>query len=52
MADINPDLAPRPTLKVLLAGIAALALVAARRLTLISNAAGTQRYNQTTISTS
>ena len=35
MADLNPDLAPRPTLKVLLAGIAAIALVAARRRTSI-----------------
>ncbi|MBS0540971.1 MAG: hypothetical protein JSR47_19575, partial [Proteobacteria bacterium] len=30
-ADFDPDLAPRPTLKVLLAGVAALALVALRR---------------------
>jgi len=51
MADINPDLAPRPTLKVLLAGITALALVAARRLTLILKRRWTQRYNRTTIPT-
>ena len=31
MADIDPDLAPRPTLKVLLSGLAVLALVALRR---------------------
>jgi sulfoxide reductase heme-binding subunit YedZ len=35
MVDLNPDLAPRPTLKVLLAGNAALVSVAARRLPLI-----------------
>src|SRR5471032_1139057 len=51
MADLNPDLAPRPTLKVLLAGIAALALVAARRLTLILKRRWTGRYNRTTIPT-
>jgi len=52
MADIDPDLAPRPTLKVLLAGIAAIVLVAARRLTLMLKRRWTQRYVQRTIPTS
>jgi len=52
MADINPDLAPRPTLKVLLAGVAALALVALWRLTFSLKRRWTERYVQRTIPTS
>jgi sulfoxide reductase heme-binding subunit YedZ len=51
-AEFNPDLAPRPTLKVLLAGIAVIVLVAARRLSRYGKRLWTQRYIQRTIPTS
>ena len=48
-ADIDPDLAPRATLKVLLSGLLAIALVAARR---GAKLLWTRRYIQRTISSS
>jgi sulfoxide reductase heme-binding subunit YedZ len=51
-ADINPDLAPRPTLKVLLAGLAVIVLVALRRLAVQGKRLWTKRYIQRTIPTS
>ena len=51
-AEFNPDLAPRPTLKVLLAGLAVIVLVAARRLARYGKRLWTQRYIQRTIPTS
>ncbi len=50
--EINPDLAPRPALKVLLAGLAVVVLVAARRLALHGKRLWTQRYIRRTIPTS
>jgi sulfoxide reductase heme-binding subunit YedZ len=51
-ADIDPDLAPRPVHEVLLISLAAIALVAARRLAGAVKRRWTKRYIQTTISTS
>jgi sulfoxide reductase heme-binding subunit YedZ len=51
-ADINPDLAPRPVHKVLLAGLAVVALVALRRLAAHGKRLWTRRYIQKTIPTS
>lgn len=51
-ADIDPDLAPRPIHKVLLASLGAIVLVAMRRITIHLKRRWTQRYNQTTIPTS
>jgi len=51
-ADINPDLAPRPTMKVLMAGAAVIVLVAARRLAAHGKRLWTRRYIQKTIPTS
>jgi sulfoxide reductase heme-binding subunit YedZ len=51
-ADIDPDLAPRPIHKVLLASLGAIVLVAVRRITINLKRRWTQRYNQTTIPTS
>jgi sulfoxide reductase heme-binding subunit YedZ len=48
-ADFDPDLAPRPTLKVLLAGLAVIALVSLRRGV---KQFWTNRYIRTTIPTS
>jgi sulfoxide reductase heme-binding subunit YedZ len=50
--DINPDLAPRPTLKVLLAGLGVIVLVAARRLAVQGKRLWTERYIRRTIPTS
>jgi methionine sulfoxide reductase heme-binding subunit len=51
-ADINPDLAPRPVHKVLLASLAVLVLVALRRLAEQGKRLWTKRYIQKTIPTS
>jgi methionine sulfoxide reductase heme-binding subunit len=51
-ADINPDLVPRPTHKVLLAGLGVVVLVAARRLAIQGKRLWTKRYIQRTIPTS
>jgi sulfoxide reductase heme-binding subunit YedZ len=51
-ADINPDLAPRPTLKVLLAGLGVIVLVGAQRLARTVKRVWTKRYIQGTIPTS
>lgn len=51
-ANIDPDLAPRPALKVLLASLAAIALVAARRGLVLLNRHWTKRYIGKTIATS
>jgi sulfoxide reductase heme-binding subunit YedZ len=51
-ADSNPDLAPRPLHKVLLAGLAVVVLVAARRLAVQGKRLWTKRYIQKTIPTS
>ena len=51
-ADIDPDLAPRPTLKVLLAGLAVVVLYGLRRLTLFVERLWTSRYIRGTIPTS
>jgi sulfoxide reductase heme-binding subunit YedZ len=51
-ADINPDLVPRPTHKVLLAGLAVIVLVAARRLAKLGKRLWTERYVRRTIPTS
>ena len=45
-ADIDPDLAPRPTLKVLLAGLAVIVLVATQRLAIHVKRLWTRRYIQ------
>jgi sulfoxide reductase heme-binding subunit YedZ len=50
--DFNPDLAPRPTLKVLLAGLAVIVLVAIRRLAVQGKRLWTERYIRRTIPTS
>jgi sulfoxide reductase heme-binding subunit YedZ len=51
-ADTNPDLAPRPVHKVLLAGLAVVVLMAAWRLANHGKRLWTRRYVQRTISTS
>jgi len=51
-ANIDPDLAPRPSLKVLLASLAMIAAVAARRGLAALNSLWTKRYIQRTIPTS
>lgn len=51
-AAIDPDLAPRPTLKVLLAGLFVIVLVGLQRLGLFLKRLWTRRYVQGTISTS
>jgi sulfoxide reductase heme-binding subunit YedZ len=51
-AEFNRDLAPRPTLKVLLAGLAVIVLVATRRLSQYGKRLWTRRYIQRTIPTS
>jgi sulfoxide reductase heme-binding subunit YedZ len=51
-AAIDPDLAPRPTLKVLLAGLGVIVLVGAQRLARFLKRAWTKRYIQGTIPTS
>jgi len=51
-ADIDPDLAPRPTLKVLLAGLAVVVLFGLRRLALFVERLWTSRYIRGTIPTS
>lgn len=51
-ANIDPDLAPRPSLKVLLASLAMIAAVAARRGFAALNRLWTKRYIQRTIPTS
>jgi len=51
-ADIDPDLAPRPVHKVLLVSLAAIVLVAMRRLAVALKRRWTKRYIQTTIPTS
>jgi sulfoxide reductase heme-binding subunit YedZ len=51
-ADLDPDLAPRATLKVLLAGLAVLLLVGLQRLAFLLKRLWTKRYVQENISTS
>jgi sulfoxide reductase heme-binding subunit YedZ len=51
-ADIDPDLAPRPTLKVLLAGLAVVVLFGLRHLALFVERLWTRRYVHKTIPTS
>jgi sulfoxide reductase heme-binding subunit YedZ len=51
-ANIDPDLMPRPAQKVLVASVAMIALVAARRGFLAANRLWTKRYIQRTIPTS
>ena len=51
-ANIDPDLAPRPALKVLMASIAVIALVAVRRYSVVLKRLWTKRYIQKTIPTS
>lgn len=51
-ADIDPDLAPRPTLKVLLAGLAVVALAGVQRLAFFVKRLWTRRYIRGTIPTS
>ena len=51
-ADIDPDLAPRPTLKVLLGGLGVIVLVGAQRLAGYLKRVWTKRYIQGTIPTS
>jgi sulfoxide reductase heme-binding subunit YedZ len=51
-ADFDPDLAPRPTLKVLLSGIAVIVLVIIRRCAIALKRLWTKRYVQETIPTS
>lgn len=51
-ANIDPDLAPRPSLKVLLASLAMIAAVVARRGLTALNSLWTKRYIQRTIPTS
>jgi sulfoxide reductase heme-binding subunit YedZ len=50
--EINPDLAPRPVLKVLLASVTVIVLVAARRLATNGKRLWTERYIRRTIPTS
>src|SRR5258707_10323341 len=51
-ANFDPDLAPRPALKVLLAGLRTLLLVAVRRYSTVLKRLWTKRYIQKTIPTS
>src|SRR5436190_10676512 len=51
-ADIDPDLAPRPTLKVLLGGLGVIVLLGAQRLAIYLKRVWTKRYIQGTIPTS
>ena len=51
-ANIDPDLAPRPALKVLAAAVGVIVLMAARRLLKVANRLWTKRYSQSTIPTS
>jgi methionine sulfoxide reductase heme-binding subunit len=51
-AEFNPDLAPRPTLKVLLAGVLVIVLAATRRFSQYGKRLWTRRYIQRTIPTS
>ena len=51
-ANIDPDLMPRPAQKVLVASVAMIAIVAARRGFLAANRLWTKRYIQRTIPTS
>jgi methionine sulfoxide reductase heme-binding subunit len=51
-ADFDPDLAPRPTLKVLLAGMGVIVLVVLRRCAIVLKRLWTRRYIQRTIPTS
>ena len=51
-ADIDPDLAPRPTLKVLLAGLTVIVLVGLQRLAFYLKRLWTSRYIRGTIPTS
>ena len=51
-ADFDPDLAPRATLKVLLAGLLVIVLVGLRRCANALKRLWTRRYVQRTISTS
>ena len=51
-ANIDPDLVPRPAQKVLVASVAMIAIVAARRGFLAANRLWTKRYIQRTIPTS
>jgi sulfoxide reductase heme-binding subunit YedZ len=51
-ANIDPELMPRPAQKVLVASLAAIAIVAARRGVLAANRLWTKRYIQRTIPTS
>jgi sulfoxide reductase heme-binding subunit YedZ len=51
-ANIDPDLAPRPALKVLAASLIFIAIVAARRVFVAANRLWTKRYIQRTIPTS
>ncbi|MCW5734011.1 MAG: ferric reductase-like transmembrane domain-containing protein [Enhydrobacter sp.] len=48
-ADIDPDLAPRPTLKVLLAGLVVMLLAGLQRLAILFKRLWTKRYIQGTI---
>jgi len=50
--NIDPDLAPRPSLKVLIASVIVIFLVAARRLATAANRLWTKRYVQSTIPSS
>src|SRR4029079_9276825 len=51
-ANIDPDLAPRPALKVLMVSIGVSALVVVRRLSVVLKRLWTKRYIQKTIPTS
>ena len=51
-AEFNPDLAPRPSLKVLLAGVLVIVLAATRRFAQYGKRLWTRRYIQRTIPTS
>ncbi len=51
-ANLDPELAPRPALKVLIASLLVMLLVALRRLALAANRLWTRRYIQSTISPS
>jgi sulfoxide reductase heme-binding subunit YedZ len=51
-AEFNPDLAPRPSLKVLLAGVLVIVLAATRRFSQYGKRLWTRRYIQRTIPTS
>ena len=51
-ANIDPDLAPRPALKVLMVSIGVMALVAARHYSVVLKRLWTKRYIRKTIPTS